>query len=44
MSAPANRDTALLGAASRGDQAAVDALFEAVYVELRRLAGEYSSR
>ena len=33
--------TQLLTEASRGDQAAVDALFEAVYVELRRTAKDY---
>jgi RNA polymerase sigma factor (TIGR02999 family) len=33
--------TQLLAEASRGDQAAVDALFQAVYVELRRMAKDY---
>lgn len=33
--------TQLLAEASRGDQKAVDALFEAVYVELRLLARDY---
>lgn len=33
--------TQLLAEAGGGDQAAVDVLFEKVYVELRRLAGEY---
>jgi RNA polymerase sigma factor (TIGR02999 family) len=33
--------TQLLAEAGRGDQTAVDALFEAVYVELRRMAKDY---
>jgi RNA polymerase sigma factor (TIGR02999 family) len=33
--------TQLLAEASRGDQATVDALFEAVYIELRRMAKDY---
>lgn len=33
--------TQLLDEARRGDQTAVDALFEAVYVELRRMAKDY---